>query len=518
MPVVSLLLLVLAQLPSAGPPGNDLTSQPGYRPTGTAEELGDLGLLARLRDPGVKILGFSSYDRTGGNNDGFNGTYSKLRVEAGNSVLAEATGPGVIQRIWFTHTSGEKPGLLDRKREHIKIYLDGRDRAALDIPLETLFSGTHPHFPRPLVSEGSGGFVSYVPIPFQNGCKIVVEGLGVRFYQISVLSLPSGTTVKSFTEQPDNQVRSALGRAAGLWSKPDQYENVQLADSDQARYEVEGLANSAHQYALRAGPATIRSLELVPAEGTQEAWMTARLRIVWDHDEAADAGWTSRWELALGAVPGAEPYQSLLMGQRESGWYNRFPMPYRRQAVVRIDTARPLKGRMLVRTVRGTPPDAAYFHAALRESLPTRPNEDFRWLKGEGRGHFAGVLLMTEGKAKLPFWLEGDDRFTVDGRLAIHGTGTEDYFNCGWYALEGRLDRPAAYAVHGFPLYRGQGDRWQVAAYRWHLADPIPFSRSIEAGIEHGGENTFAADYRAAVFWYSERPGPRATPRSGSAE
>ena len=97
---------------------------------------------------------------------------------------------------------------------------------------------------------------------------------------------------------------------------------------------------------------------------------------------------------------------------------------------------------------------------------------------------------MTEGKAKLPFWLEGDDRFTIDGQLAIHGTGSEDYFNCGWYALEGRLDRPAAYPLHGFPVYRNRDGTWQAAAYRWHLADPVTFSRSIDAGIEHGGENT----------------------------
>jgi len=37
----------------------------------------------------------------------------------------------------------------------------------------------------------------------------------------------------------------------------------------------------------------------------------------------------------------------------------------------------------------------------------------------------------------------------------------------------------------------------------------VPYSRSIVAGIEHGGENNVSADYRAAVFWYSERPGAR---------
>jgi hypothetical protein len=183
-------------------------------------------------------------------------------------------------------------------------------------------------------------------------------------------------------------------------------------------------------------------------------------------------------------------------------------MPYVRQAVLRIDTSRPLRGIVQVRTVQGIAPASAYFRAAYRDAIPTRAKQDFSWLSEKGRGHFAGVLLITEGKAKLPYWLEGDDRFHVDGRLVIHGTGTEDYFNCGWYALKGRLDGPCNYPLHGFPVYRGRGQSWQVAAYRWHLSDPVPFSQSISAEIEHGGENDVSADYRAAVFWYSERPGP----------
>ncbi|MGZ3433355.1 MAG: hypothetical protein ACXWN0_16680, partial [Isosphaeraceae bacterium] len=166
MPAVSILLVLLAQSGTPVPQQAAAAVATGFRPSGSPEELHDLGLLARLRDPGVQPVGFSSYDRTGGNNDGFNGTYSRIRAEDGNSVLAEVDGPGVVQRIWFTHTSGEQPGLLDRKQEHVKIYIDGRDRPALDVPLEMIFSGTHPHFPRPLVFEGSGGFVSYVPIAF----------------------------------------------------------------------------------------------------------------------------------------------------------------------------------------------------------------------------------------------------------------------------------------------------------------------------------------------------------------
>jgi len=505
MPVLAFVFLLVTQA-GAGDPREEAPAASGYRPSGTPSELRDLGLLARLRDPGVVPIGFSSYDRTGGNNDGFNGTYSKIRVEGGNSVLAEATGPGIIQRIWFTHTRGEKPGLLDGKQEHVKIYLDGADRPALDIPLEQLFSGTHACFPRPLVSEGSGGFVSYVPIPFHSGCRVVVEGQGVRFYQINLVKLPAGTSVRSFTERPEPESLAELGKAAQAWAHPGDYETAELASADVASYDVEGLSNSTHRYGLRAGPATIRSLQIIPAPGTEAAWRAVRLRIVWDHDEAANAGIDLPLGLAFGLIEGAEPYQSLLVGQMAGTWYNRFPMPYRRQAIVRIDTKEPLKGTIVVRTTGGIAGDAGYFHAALREEVPTRPRADFGWLKESGRGHFAGVLLMTEGQAKLPYWLEGDDQFTVDGQLAIHGTGSEDYFNCGWYALEGRLDRPAAYPLHGFPIYRNHDGTWQAAAYRWHLPDPVTFSRSIDAGIEHGGDNTTPANYRAAVFWYTDRP------------
>lgn len=483
---------------------------PGYIPSGSPVDLYELDRLARLRAPGVHVVGFSSYDRKGGNDDGFNGTYSKIRVEDGDSVLAEVDGPGVIQRIWTTHTSGEHAGLLDRKNEHIKIYLDGQPKPALDVPLETIFSGAHPHFPRPLVTEGSGGFVSYVPIPFRNGCKVVVEGQGVRFYQIGVLALPTAEGVATFTEEPSAQVRAELDKAKGLWSKPEADETLTSANSRVAEYQVEGLAHSEHVFSLPRGPATIRSIELEPTAETVDAWRSARLRIIWEAEEDGAAGVDLPFTYAFGALADAIDFQSLLIGRRGNIWYNRFPMPYRRKATLRIDAENPIQGKLRVRFQKEVAADAGYFRASYREALPTRRKKDFNWLDVQGRGHFAGVLMATRGRAKLPYWLEGDDRFTVDGKLAIHGTGSEDFFNCGWYALEGRLNGPAAYPSHGFPIYRSpEKEVWQAAAYRWNVADPVPFSTSITAGIEHGGENQFEADFRGGVFWYSAQPGPR---------
>src|SRR4051794_22248388 len=51
---------------------------------------------------GVQPRQFSSFDRAGGNNDGFDGKNSCLRVSDAGCVIAEREGAGEIQSIWFT--------------------------------------------------------------------------------------------------------------------------------------------------------------------------------------------------------------------------------------------------------------------------------------------------------------------------------------------------------------------------------------------------------------------------------
>ena len=72
--------------PAAGPPVIGI------------EELARLDLLPRLKRS-IKVGLISSYDRSGGNDDGFSGKYSFIRKEAGGLVLADLEGPGVIYRI-----------------------------------------------------------------------------------------------------------------------------------------------------------------------------------------------------------------------------------------------------------------------------------------------------------------------------------------------------------------------------------------------------------------------------------
>ena len=149
----------------------------GYRPTGSPVELYDLGRLALLRDPGVRMVAFRPSERT--------------RHEGGETVLAEADGPGILQRLWFGH--------LNDKGGRLKIYLDRQPRPVLDLPLADLFADKHPHFPRPLVGERPGGFVCYVPIAFRDGCKVVLDGTAPPPFQIDMLKLPGADGITTFT-------------------------------------------------------------------------------------------------------------------------------------------------------------------------------------------------------------------------------------------------------------------------------------------------------------------------------
>ena len=73
----------------------------------------------------------SSYDRTGGNDDGFSGKYSSIRKDAEGLVIADLKGPGVVNRIWTPTPDADT----------IKFYFDGEKTPRISIPFIDLFTG-----------------------------------------------------------------------------------------------------------------------------------------------------------------------------------------------------------------------------------------------------------------------------------------------------------------------------------------------------------------------------------------
>ncbi len=155
------------------------------------------------------------------------------------------------------------------------------------------------------------------------------------------------------------------------------------------------------------------------------------------------------------------------------------------------------------------PPDIAYFHGYYRQERPAIAGKNYEFLSVRGRGHYVGTVLNVI-QAAVGWFGEGDDLFYVDGAKhpQIAGTGTEDYFNDAW-------DLRVAFGPWtGTPIAEGERVGARLGAYRWHVPDPVPFTKSLWAGIEHAGW-TYNPDgsirsgfeerpdfFSSAAFWY----------------
>ncbi|GAA3578437.1 hypothetical protein GCM10022419_069870 [Nonomuraea rosea] len=121
---------------------------------------------------GVQTEQFSSFDRTGDNDDGFGGRYSCLSTSAAGCVIAEHTGAGEVEAIWFTRDEGDVT-----RTGRITIELDGRK--AVDAPLQDLVDGKlGAPFVHPLVGnadQSSGGVHVEVPMPYTRSMRITTE-------------------------------------------------------------------------------------------------------------------------------------------------------------------------------------------------------------------------------------------------------------------------------------------------------------------------------------------------------
>lgn len=134
--------------------------------------------------------GQSSRDRTGGNFD-----WGKhLRVEGdGEFVILDQRGPGQVDRLWFTRGT-------DAVR--IRMYFDGEATPRVNLRLVDLVNGVDPRFPTPLVANPattSGGFLSYVPLPYAQSLKITVSGADDLYYNVGFQTFAAGTPVTTWT-------------------------------------------------------------------------------------------------------------------------------------------------------------------------------------------------------------------------------------------------------------------------------------------------------------------------------
>jgi len=266
-------------------------------------------------------------------------------------------------------------------------------------------------------------------------------------------------------------------------------------------------SEAAHHYSISnqfwEGTRTYAYLDLTTPENyvLSGVWMRAS----WDGLQNAVA---APLGFFFGMPFGVREMHGLMLGvlTNAARAYNYFPMPFTSSATIVLTNAGNAWASNLWCEVRHSDLPAALANFGHLFATYTNKNviggdgQDYMFLDVTGCGHLVGVVHAMKGAGSSRVYLEGDERFYVDNCRSpvIYGTGTEDYYNGGWYFDRGPFSRP----VHGNQNHVQPGGNDWTACYRLHLADRIPFRTRLRAGIEHGHANDTSANYASLAFWY----------------
>jgi hypothetical protein len=472
------------------------------------EELVRLDQLPRLKSC-VEVGCVSSWDRSGGNDDGFSGKSSFIRKEPGGLVIADLQGPGIITRI---HTPSPT-------EETMEFFFDGEPAPRISLKVTEMFDGRHAPFLAPLVGAGVGGRYSYVPLTYRTSCKIMVKAETFHFIQINYARFAPDADIPTFENPPTAAFRRAVEKAARLFASAGEEISADLvpAGTRLERREVRGpLAPGGSLTVFEtSSPGRVVGLRIGPADALAGKDRDILIRMTWD-GSAEPAVLCPAGDF-FGASFGDPAVRSLFLGTSGAEDYVYFPMPFERSARIELVSERASGPPLDIRSETvfaplGKAADEGRFYARWHRENPTRDGVPFTYLKTTGRGHVVGVILQAQGlkPGETPFF-EGDDRAVIDGRLAIPGTGSEDSFNGGWYDVPGRWDRRASYPLSGCLDYKKPLGR--TGGYRWLVTDSYAYRESIDFTIEHGPEgNLTPTDYTGVVFFYSAEPPPAGEP------
>jgi len=382
----------------------------------------------------------SSYDRTGGNDDGFSGKYSYLRKENGNLVLAEFEGPGVVNRIW-TPTPTE---------DTLLFYFDGEKTARLKICFMDLFSGKVYPFVKPVCSNEIGGYYSYIPIPFKQSLKIVFQGEKIMFHQIQYRKLP-GMNVETWTGRFSESERKLLSEVSGLWA------DISPTILNYTAGLSAGIQTEEKTFTIQPGEEVtffdrpsagrIAGFDIDGGTSFEGLYKDLLLSAKWDNEpvEAIHAPVAD----FFGYAYGKPAMRSIVMGRQGTTNYCYLPMPFDRSATMKLiyqkregvqQNPLSVNVRVYYNNNKRDQKKEGKFYAAWRRGKP-EIGAFHRFLHTRGKGHYVGTIHSAQGlRPGMTLFFEGDDSTSVDGRMRMHGTGSEDYYNGGWYALLDRWD------------------------------------------------------------------------------
>jgi hypothetical protein len=347
-----------------------------------------------------------------------------------------------------------------------------------------------------------------------------------------LILLVSFVVVISATAQPSSDLFSVAQIKKGIRSKRissydttggnnDRFENIKPGEK-RTLFDIKGPGIINHIWiTIAPDPAALRRDDIV-------------IRMFWDGSASPSV------ESPLGSFFGQgwnESYtyssQPLIAGPQDAkGLVSYFSMPFEKGGKIEIENQsdRPIDAFYYYvdyYEMEKLPPDLGRFHAWFNHELTGVEGEDqenewsvlgeqkknksgsFNYLFANitGKGQFVGVNYYVH--SPTPMWYgEGDDMIFIDGsaKPTLSGTGTEDYFNTSWSP-----NQLFQHPYYGYPRIPSNEKPWpggwlgRTHVYRFHIADPIYFDKSLKFTIEHGHNNVLTLDLRSVAYWYQSQ-------------
>lgn len=475
---------------------------------------------------GVRAYMRSTYDRTGHNNTADASHFLYQQAENFNVAL-DVEGTGALYFVRTNHWHGSPWHYEIDGVDHIVQETTTADPTRKIEGAEFIPQAL---FPSPLTytyATTKGADLNYVPMLFEDRLRIAYSrtfyGTGYYIYHLFAPGAPLSRPVRAWDGKtpPDPAVLEFLDRAG-----------TDLAPTDGA-----GLAVHENTLKLRRGrasvvaelggaPAMLRKLSIsAPARSAVDLGR-ARLRITWDGRDQPSVDAPVALFFGAGTLHNRDGREWLVKalpvtvrfadGRVHLDAY--FPMPFFRSARIELVGGKQAKTvediRFAARTLPYTGPwnHVGYFHATYKDHGEPKLGHELVFLDTQGiegaadwAGHFVGTSFIFTDRNVLTT-LEGDPRFFFDDSRTPHaqGTGTEEWGGGGDYWGGRNMTLPFVGHPVGVVDASMAKDPEELihSAYRYLLADLMPFGKRALIRFDHGGENESTERYRTVSYWY----------------
>ncbi|HEY1377868.1 MAG TPA: DUF2961 domain-containing protein [Gemmataceae bacterium] len=463
----------------------------------------------------------STYDRAGGN-EGADASHFLGQQADDFNVTLDVHGPGVLYFARYNHWHGSPWHYEVDGADHI---IQESSTADPTRPVPDSVFLPERLFPRPLAwtwSQTRGADLSWVPVPFERSFRMAYSrthyGTGYYIYHQYVGGAKLSRPLRAWDGKtpPDEDVLRLIDRAGS-----------DLAPADAARES--GTVNLPAGRAvtlvnLTAAPAMLRALELTVPKASAVAFSRARLRVTWDDRRQPSIDAPVALFYGTGTLYNRDGKEYLVKAfpvhVRDDGRHVHlacyFPMPFFRSARIELlgpETAIPdVSWSVRHEPYRDPPNHVGYFHATYADHPRPELGKDLVLLdthtvedSAEWSGHLVGTSFIFSHRANLST-LEGDPRFFFDDSQSpqAQGTGTEEWGGGGDYWGGRTMTLPfAGHPVGATKPETARNDEDKIeSAYRFLLADLMPFGKNARICLEHGGTNESTEHYETVTYWY----------------